>query len=55
MKMVDDERLEDEIRNLNTMPIYLHAFILPNSQKIMNNFKYNINGFCSKGSYHGDS
>ena len=55
MKMVDDEGLEDEIRKLNTMLILLHAFILPNSKKIMNNFKYTINGFCSKDSYHGDS
>ena len=31
VKMIDDARLEDEIKKLNTMPLHLGAFVLSNS------------------------
>ena len=29
--MKDDEGLEDEVRKVNTLPVHLAVFILPNS------------------------
>ena len=45
VKMIDDAGLEDEVKKLNTMSLHLGAFVLSNSKRIMNNFKYAINGF----------
>ena len=43
--MIDDAGLEDEVKNLNTMPIHLGAFVLSYIKKFMNNFIHAINGF----------
>ena len=44
VKITDDAGL-DEVKNLNTMPLHLGAFVLSNSKRIMNNFIHAINGF----------
>ena len=36
VKMIDDTGLEDEVKNLNTMPLHLGSFVLSNSKRIMN-------------------
>ena len=38
-KMMDDVGLENRVKNLNTMPVHLGAFVLNNRKRIMNNFK----------------
>ena len=43
--MIDDKGLEDEVKNLNTMPLQMGAFVLSNSKRIMNNFIQAIKGF----------
>ena len=43
--MIDDAGLEDDFKQLNTMPLHLGAFVLSNSNRIMNNFIHAINGF----------
>ena len=45
VKMIDDAGLGNEIKNLNTMPLHLGAFVLSNSIRIMINFIHAINGF----------
>ena len=45
VKMIDDAGLEDEVKNLNTMPPHLKAFVLSNSKRFMNTFIHAINGF----------
>ena len=47
-KMKDDEGLQDEVRKVNTMPLHLGAFVLSNSERIMNNFIHAIGGFYTK-------
>ena len=47
VKLKDDEGLEDQVEKVNTMPLYLGAFVLSNSKRIMNNFVHAINGFCT--------
>ena len=37
VKMKDDEGLEDHVKKVNTMPLLLGAFVLPNSKRFMNN------------------
>ena len=37
--------MEDEVKKVNTLPIQLAVFILPNSKRIMNNFIHAIGGF----------
>ena len=39
----------------NTLPIHLGAFILSNSERIMNNFIREINGFYNNSIYYGDT
>ena len=53
VKMIDDVGLEDEVKKLNTMP--LHAFVLSNSKRIMNNFIHAINGFYTNDVYYTDT
>ena len=36
VKMIDDIGLEDEVNKINAMPLYLRAFVLSNSERIMN-------------------
>ena len=51
--MIDDAGLEDEVKNLNTMPLLLGAFVLSNSKRIMNNFIHAFNGFFKNDVYYG--
>ena len=43
--MKDDEGLQDEFNKVNTMPLHLGAFVLSNSERIMNIFIQAIDGF----------
>ena len=54
-KMIDDARLEDEVKKLNTMPLHLGAFVLSNSKRIMNNFIHAINGFYTNDVSYTDT
>ena len=33
VKIIDDKRLEDEVKKLDTMPLHLGSFVLSNSNK----------------------
>ena len=55
VKMIDDKGLEDEIKNMNTMPLLLGDFVLSNSKRIMNNFIHAINGFYTNDVYYTDT
>ena len=55
VKMVGDKGVEDEVTNLNTMPLHLGAFVLSNSKRIMNIFIHAINGFYSNDVYYTDT
>ena len=55
VKMIDDLGLEDEVKNLNSMPLHLGAFVLSNSKRIMNNFIHAINGFYTNDVYYTDT
>ena len=52
--MFDDAGLEDEVKNLNTMPLRLFAFVLSNSKSKMNKFILAINGFFTNDFYYRD-
>ena len=43
--MIDDAGLENEVKNLNAMPLHLVSFVLSNSKRILNNFVHPISGF----------
>ena len=55
VKMIDDAGFEDEVKELNTMPLHLGAFVLSNSKRIMNNFIHAINGFYTNDVYYRDT
>ena len=55
VKMIDDIGLEDEVKKLNTMPLHLGAFVLSNSERIMNNFIHAISGFYTNDVYYTDT
>ena len=55
VKIKDDEGLEDHVKEINTMPLHLGAFVLSNSKRIMNNFKHAIDGFYSKDVFYTDT
>ena len=55
VKMIDDAGLEDEVKKLNTMPLHLGAFVLPNSKRLMNNFIHAIDGFHTNDVYYTDT
>ena len=55
VKMIKDAGLEDEVKKLNTMPLYLGAFVLSNSKRIMNNFIHAINGFYANDVHYTDT
>ena len=55
VKMIDDARLEDEVKKLNTMPLHLGSFVLNNSRRIMNNFIHSFKGFYTIDVYYGDT
>ena len=50
--MIDDAGLEGEVKILNTMPLHLGAFVLSNSNRIVNNFIHAINGFYTNDVYY---
>ena len=52
--MIDDAGLEDEVKNLNTMPLHLGAFVLSNSKRKRNNFIHAIDGFYTNDVYYTD-
>ena len=53
--MIDDKRLEDENKKLNTMPLHLGAFVLSNSKRNMNNFIHAMNGFYTNDVFYTDT
>ena len=55
VKMVDDKGLEDVVKKLNTILLYLGCFVLSNSKRIMNNFIHANNGFYTNVSYYEDT
>ena len=59
VKMIDDAGLEDEVKNLISMPRHLGAFVLSNSKRnskrVMNNFIHAINGFYTNDVYYRDT
>ena len=55
VKMIDDKGLEDDVKNLNTTPLHLGAFVLSNSKRFMNSFVHAINGFYTIDFYYGDT
>ena len=55
VKLIDDAGLEDEVKKLNTMPLYLGSFVLSNFKRIMNNFIYANNRFHTNDLYYEDS
>ena len=55
VKMKDDEGLQDEVKKVNTMPLHLGAFVLSNSERIMNNFTHALDGFNSNDVYYTDA
>ena len=55
VKLPDDKKLEDEVKNINTMPLNLGAFVLSNSKGTMNNFVNAINGFYTNDVYYTDT
>ena len=55
VKMIDDKGLEEEVKGLNTMPLYMGAFVLSNNKRIMNSFIHAIDGFYTNDVYYGDT
>ena len=44
-----------KFKKANTMPLHLGAFVIPNSERLMNNFIHAIDGFCTKDLLSTDS
>ena len=55
LKLALDEGVDNEIKDKNTMPSQLGAFILSNSKRIMNNFFRVIDGFKTTVVYYQDT
>ena len=55
VKMIEDKGLQDKVKKLNTMPLHLGAFVLPNSKRILNNFIDAINGFYTNYNYYTET
>ena len=55
VKMKDDDRLKDEVKKFNTMPLQLGAFVLSNSKRILNIFTPAIDGFYTNDVYYTDT
>ena len=53
--MKDDERLEDELKKVNTLPLQLAVFILSNSKRIMNKLVHSIDGFYTNDVLYTDT
>ena len=54
VKMKDEESSQDEVKEVNTMPPHLGAFVISNSKRIMNIFIHAINAFHTNGVYYKD-
>ena len=55
VEMKNDDGLNGDYRVKITLPSHLGAFILSNSERIINNFIREINGFHNKSIYYGDT
>ena len=55
VKLIDNKRLEDEVKKLNTMPLHLRAFVISNGKRVMHNFIHANNGFNTNDFYYGDT
>ena len=55
VKMKDDAGLQDEVKEVNTLPLHLVVFILSNSKRIMNKFIHAIDGFYTNDVYYTDT
>ena len=53
--MKDDERLEEEIKKANSLPLQSVVLILSSSKRIMNNFIHSIDGFYTNDVYYTDT
>ena len=51
VKIIDDAGLEDEVQNLNTMPLHLGAFALSNSERSLDKFIHANIGFYTNDVY----
>ena len=47
IQMIDDAGLEDEVKNFNTIPLHVGAFVLSNSKRIMKSFIHAFDGFLN--------
>ena len=54
-KMIDDKKLENYVKKLNTMPPHLGVFVLLNSKRNMNNFIHAFNEFYTNDLYYEDT
>ena len=52
VKMIDDKRLEDEVKKLNMMPLLLRNFVLSKNKRLMNNSNHAVEGFCTNDVFH---
>ena len=55
IKVIDHKELEVDVKKLNTMPLHLGSFVLPNSKRIINNFIDAFKGFYTNDFYYGDT
>ena len=55
VKLKDDEGLEDGVREVNTMPLHLGAFVLSNSKRSMYNFIHALDGYFTNDVYYTDT
>ena len=55
VKLKDDEGLQDEVKKINTMPLYLGAFVFLKSKRNMKNFIHAIDGFYSNDVHYIDT
>ena len=55
VKLAQDERKDNDNDKINVMPLHLGAFVLSNSNRIMNNFAEAIGGFETNDVYYGDT
>ena len=53
--MIDEAKLEEKVKKLNTMPQHLGSFVLKNSERFMNNFIQAINEFYTNDLYYEDT
>ena len=53
--MIDDAGMEDMVKKLNTLPLFLGAFSLSNSKIFLNNFIHALDGFYTNDLYYTDT